>query len=237
MEGMDSGETQPMVRWGLGHVALGILFGMVASVAAMSLVVAIQGSDDAEDPSLLITSLVQSCLYLGLLCVPVWLVATKGVSWTDLGLVRGSSRTLRDARDGLVIGVLAQLFAVPLLYMPILLLTDDLDVSGPARELVDRAEGVSVALLVVMVVLLAPVVEELFFRGLALRAFEARLSRRLALVSSALLFGVTHFQLLQLPALVMIGLVCGTLAQRDGHLGRAVWAHVGFNAVTTAVLL
>jgi hypothetical protein len=31
--------------------------------------------------------------------------------------------------------------------------------------------------------------------------------------------------------------VCGWLAQRDGRLSRALWAHVGFNATTTVVLL
>jgi len=91
--------------------------------------------------------------------------------------------------------------------------------------------------LVLMVVVMAPLAEELFFRGLALRALEARMGPRTALVASAVLFGVTHLQLLQLPALVMIGLVCGWLAQRDGRLGRAVWAHVGFNLVTVAFLL
>ena len=126
---------------------------------------------------------------------------------------------------------------IPAIYLPILLLTDDLDISGPARELVDRADGLGIALLVLMVVVLAPMAEELFFRGMALRALEARMARRVALVASAAFFGLTHFQLLQLPALVMIGLVCGWLAQRDGRLGRAVWAHVGFNATTIVILL
>ncbi|HCW00431.1 MAG TPA: CPBP family intramembrane metalloprotease, partial [Acidimicrobiaceae bacterium] len=53
-----------------------------------------------------------------------------------------------------------------------------------------------------MVVVLAPVAEELFFRGMALRVLEARMARRVALVVSAAFFGLTHFQLLQLPALI-----------------------------------
>lgn len=231
------GTSRRSVPWGLGHVGIGLLVGMLASVLAMVVVVAVQGSDAADDPGLAVGSLVQGALYLGLLGVPAWLVFARGVRWVDLGWHRMPTGRVREALQGLAIGVVAQMAAVPLLYVPILLLSDDLDVSGPARELVDRADGAGVALLVVMVVVMAPVAEELFFRGLALRAFESRMGRRSALAASALLFGLTHLQLLQLPALVMIGLVCGWLAQRDGTLGRAVWAHVGFNAVTVLVLL
>ena len=92
-------------------------------------------------------------------------------------------------------------------------------------------------LLIVVVVFGAPVVEELFFRGLALRAFERRLGRWVGLVVSSLVFGLVHFQPLQFPALVMFGLIAGWLAQRDGRLGRAIWAHVGFNTWTVGLLL
>jgi len=47
----------------------------------------------------------------------------------------------------------------------------------------------------------------------------------------------SHHVPLQFPALVMFGLIAGVLVQRDGRLGRAVWAHVGFNSWTVGVLL
>jgi uncharacterized protein len=242
MEGPVDGEVtaspRPSVAWGLGHVGLGWLVGLVATVAAMGIMVAIVGDTAAEDPSLAVGALVQGALYLGLVGVPAWLVVVRGVRWADLGWAApASGGRWRGVWQGLTIGVVAQVVVVPAIYLPVLLLTDDLDVSGPARELVDRADGLGIALLVLMVVVLAPMAEELFFRGLALRALESRMARRGALVASAVFFGVTHFQLLQLPALIMIGLVCGWLAQRDGTLGRAVWAHVGFNATTTVILL
>ncbi len=240
IDGRVTGDRRPSVAWGLGHVGLGWVVGMVATVTAMAVAVAVVGDDAVEDPGLVVGALVQGALYLGLVGMPAWLVVVRGVRWADFGWIgagAGAGRRWRDACQGLAIGLVAQLVIVPAIYVPILLLTDDLDVSGPARELVDRAGGAGIALLALMIVVAAPMAEELFFRGLALRALEARMSRRVALVASAVLFGLTHFQLLQLPALVMIGLVCGWLAQRDGRLGRAVWAHVGFNATTTLVLL
>ena len=238
MDGDVVASSRPSVAWGLGHVGVGWVVGLMATVAAMGVVVVVVGGEAAEDPSLAVGALVQGALYLGLVGVPTWLVVVRGVRWADFGWAgSGQGGHWRDAWQGLAIGVVAQLAVVPAIYLPILLLTDNLDVSGPARELVDRADGLGIALLVLMVVVLAPMAEELFFRGLALRALEARMARRVALIASAAFFGLTHLQLLQLPALVMIGLVCGWLAQRDGRLGRAVWAHVGFNATTTAILL
>jgi len=126
---------------------------------------------------------------------------------------------------------------VPLLYRILSIVVDTSSVSEPAERLTDRAEGVGVALLVVLVVVGAPIIEELFFRGLLLRSIQARWSDSLALWASAILFGLAHFELLQLPALVMFGLVAGYCAQRTGRLGMSIWAHVGFNATTVAFLL
>jgi membrane protease YdiL (CAAX protease family) len=185
--------------------------------------------------------------------LPLWLIAVLQVPlWVGLvGVVVIVSRRFgtgsleKDygfrfrANDilGLPIGVVVQLVFVPVLYRILSIVVDTSSVSEPAERLTDRAEGVGVALLVVLVVVGAPIIEELFFRGLLLRSIQARWSDSLALVASSILFGLAHFELLQLPALVMFGLVAGYCAQRTGRLGMSIWAHVGFNATTVAFLL
>jgi membrane protease YdiL (CAAX protease family) len=185
--------------------------------------------------------------------LPLWLIAVLQVPlWVGLvGVVVIVSRRFGTGslkKDygfrfrtgdvlGLPIGVVVQLVFVPLLYWILSAVVDTSSVSEPAERLTDRAEGVGVALLVVLVVVGAPIIEELFFRGLLLRSIEARWSDSLALVASSILFGLAHFELLQLPALVMFGLVAGYCAQRTGRLGMSIWAHVGFNATTVAFLL
>ena len=138
---------------------------------------------------------------------------------------------------GFPIGVVAQLVFVPLVSAPVSWFFGRERIEEPARQLTGRAEGVGVVLLVVLVVLFAPVIEELFFRGLVLRSIQARYNDGLALLGSAVLFGLAHFQLLQLPALIMFGLIAGYCAQRTGRLGMSMFAHAGFNAVTVLVLL
>ena len=233
MEDQPVEEAEPGRAWGIGHVVAGLAIGWVVAYVVAGLIFTL-GDYEVDTLPLSMVAVLQAALWVGLLGVPLWLVVVRGVRWSDLGW----GARARDVWGGLWVGVVCQMFVVPVIYLPPLLLFDDLDISAPARELIDKADGLGgVLLLVLSVVIGAPIVEEVFFRGLALRAFEARMRPRVALVVSAVVFGFAHLQPLQLPGLVAIGLVCGWLAQRDGRLGRAVWAHLGFNAVPVIVLL
>ncbi len=185
---------------------------------------------------------------------PLWLLAVAQVPlWASLlvGTVLVSRRQgtgdLRrdyglvvrpiDAAIGLPVGVLAQLVGVWLVYQPLFWIFGEFDVSGEAKKITDRGTGLGIVLLVLIVVIGAPIVEELFFRGLLLRSLEGRIANGLALVVSSVLFGAAHLQPIQFPALVFIGLVLGWLAQRFGRLGPSMFAHLGFNLVTVIVLV
>lgn len=88
---------------------------------------------------------------------------------------------------------------------------------------------------------IAPVVEELFFRGLLLRSVHGSLPGRAAWVAvaiSAVLFALLHVVVASGPseALVtgigtlLVGLGTGTAAVLTGRLGPAIVTHVVFNA-------
>jgi membrane protease YdiL (CAAX protease family) len=200
--------------------------------------VASWGADSTEpEAEVTIGVLVLSSLvgWLFLVGVPVVATKVKGDGpVADLGL-------RFEVRDLLAfpLGVALQAIVVPLLYWPILQVLDKStdDVSSEARDLVDSASGLGVLVLVLIVAVGAPVAEELFYRGLVLRAVEKRWSTAVGLVASTVLFGVAHLQGLQLPALLLFGAVAGTLTVRSGRLGPAILCHSGFNACTLFVLL
>jgi membrane protease YdiL (CAAX protease family) len=135
-------------------------------------------------------------------------------------------------------GLLAQ-YASLLLYLPLIWLgwVSADDVSKPARELTDKAQGGGVILLVLIVVIVAPIVEELFFRGLVMRSLERRFDPKWAIVSSAAIFGAAHLEPLQFPALFLFGLVAAYLATRSGRLGPSIFAHMAFNGIAVLTLL
>ena len=145
-----------------------------------------------------------------------------------------------DVPLGVVCGLAAQWVLVPLVSLPVLWLSgkDFDELAEPARELGDKATTPGgVVLLIVLVVIGAPIAEELFFRGLLLRALEKRFDTTVAVIVSSVVFGITHFQALQFPALTAAGVVFALLVVRTDRLGPAIVAHMAFNAATVSVLV
>ena len=132
-----------------------------------------------------------------------------------------------------------QAVVVPLLYWPLLELLDrsEGDVENEARELVDAASGPGVLVLVLVVAIGAPFAEELFYRGLLLRAVEKRWTLVAGGIAATVVFALAHLQGIQLPALLVFGAVASYLAVRTGRLGPSILCHVGFNSWTLFLLL
>lgn len=148
----------------------------------------------------------------------------------------GIAIDLRQAATGLLGGVALQLVVVPAVYLPLIAAGVDLDVSGPAEDLFESLSPWGFTAITFGVVVMAPIAEELLFRGVLLGALASRCSQRCATLTSAALFAGTHFQLVQFPALFVVGAVFATVTFRSNGLGLPIAVHLGFNA-TTVVLL
>lgn len=227
-------------RWGAVDLVVAFVVAQLASALGFVLFAAAQGipASEIDTDALAIgeVALLQIPLWLGLLGVPVLATWLRGNGpRRDLGL----RSTWSDVPIGLAIGVACQLVLVPLVTLPIFIFTDtDREaLEAPARELTEKAEGPGVLVLVLVVVVAAPLAEEVFFRGMLQRTLARSLPIWPAMLITSVLFGVSHFQALQLPALAAFGLVLSVLAHRTGRLGRSIWAHVSFNATTVVALL
>jgi len=229
-------------RWGLGDAAFGLLISVAISTVTYSIVLSATGRTAEDDLPLGLTLVATAGLWAGFIGVPVLVTRFKGNGpVADLGL---RARWI-DLPVGLVIGAAAQV-ALLVLYVPIFVLFDksQSDVDGPARELGDLVHGpASAVCLLVIVVVGAPIAEEIFYRGLLMRSLLKRgLPGGLSVCVTALVFAATHLQdvatwLLLLPGLVFAGVVFGALALRTGRLGTSIAAHMGFNLVTAIALL
>lgn len=197
---------------------------------------ALSGGGDTDVDITMGALLVSSVFgWLFLAGVPWFATTAKGNGpVVDLGL-----RFRRADLLAFPLGVAMQAVVIPLLYWPLLELLDRTtdDVSEEARQLTDAARGPGVLLLVLIVCVGAPFAEELFYRGLLLRAVEKRFSLAAGSVAATVVFGVAHFQGIQLPALLAFGVVATVLAVRSGRLGPSILCHAGFNAWTVFQLL
>lgn len=84
------------------------------------------------------------------------------------------------------------------------------------------------------VVVLAPVAEELFFRGSLLSAYGRG---RSGVIATAVLFGLAHLSLRSLVPLVLIGLVLGFLVRETGSVFPAIVAHSLANGLSLAMTI
>lgn len=215
---------------------MGWFLAQLGGLITGSLVLGISGQE-FDEMSLGWLALGNTGLWLGFLVVPVIATRRKGRGpVVDLGL----RAKLVDLPLGAAVGLATQVVLLPLIYLPILLLLDREadDLSAPAREITDRAtDPLGVVLLVLIVGVGAPIFEEIFYRGLVQRALLRRVGPWPAVLITAVVFGLSHFQLLQAPGLVVFGVVVGWLALRTGRLGPSIMAHVAFNLVSVGVLL
>ena len=142
---------------------------------------------------------------------------------------------------GLGIGVLAQLVVIRLVYLPLeavwpAAFADD-ELQRNAEGLVERAGGITTVVLFVLVVFGAPIVEELFYRGLLQRSLLARFDDTLVVVGVAAVFALIHFRPVEYPGLFVFGLIVGVAAKLTGRLGMAISIHIGFNLTGLLLVL
>ena len=186
---------------------------------------------------------------------PVWLNASMAASlWIpQLAVLIVVSRAFASGhagrdysvqfapRDllGIPIGVLSQVAVLPLIYWPLQHAWPDTfadkQLEQNARDLYDRANGVWVVVLILMVVVGAPIVEELVYRGLLQGATRRRFGAVSSVLVVAAFFALIHFRPVEYPGLFAFGLVLGCCAALTNRLGMGIVSHMAFNA--TALVL
>lgn len=142
---------------------------------------------------------------------------------------------------GLGVGVLAQLVVIRVVYLPLEAMwpgtfADD-ELQRNAEGLVERASGLTTVVLFALVALGAPLVEEMFYRGLLQRSLLARFNDVLVVVGVAAVFAVIHFRPIEYPGLFVFGLIVGTAAMLTGRLGMSILTHIGFNLTGLLLVL
>lgn len=227
-------EAEPVPRWGIPDAALALVAATVLSTLTGGLWYAATGADEGSY-GVAMAGLVG--LWLGFVGVPVLVARRKGSG--SLAADYGATLEAKDIGVGIAAGLGSQFLLMPLLYIPLRLLLPDTfaDPGENAEELFDLARGAGRVVMVLTLVVGAPLVEELVFRGLLQRSLVRRLGPAVGIIVTAAVFGVTHYDPAALPGLIAFGVVLGVLAHRYGRLGPAVVAHIAFNAATVAIFL
>ena len=191
---------------------------------------------------------------------PFWAATVGGLYWMSRReaepfgpFVRWGFRPV-DALFGLAAGFGLH-WGVNLLYRALDAAGVSGDPSQSARDLVEASPGLAGKVtLVLMVSVGAPLVEELYYRGVAQRTGvelaggtaapcanrRSALGAAIGIAAVAVFFALSHINsgadLIQVPGLVLVGVVLGTLTWRFDRLGAAIVAHGVFNLCSLLVL-
>jgi len=158
------------------------------------------------------------------------IIATAGLTMVVLLWMTG---TFQRVRPGLrqaegkwyaaAIGLGMVTFGIALLMLRFLVATLGVEEYSYSEPLL--AEGYGWGMVFLLICVQPAVIEELAFRGIIVSALEDVLSRREALIVSALMFMVLHLTVLSFPHLLVIGLVLGWLRVRSKSLYPCVLMH------------
>jgi hypothetical protein len=91
--------------------------------------------------------------------------------------------------------------------------------------------GSTFALELLSSALFTPILEELVFRGIIFSRLRRELPPLPAVVLSALIFAVVHWNIVQFLYAMLLGLVLALLMERTGHLYAAVLGHITANLI------
>jgi hypothetical protein len=224
-----STDLRPAWGWpGVGFAILTALIGGIIAtfgIQALSLLAGQELQPDTASPAgFILTMLVYLSLLLG-----IYLFAARKAGWAAVGLVPVPNKTL----------LLVPLLLVLVLTGMIVINLSLAYLSGgtfenPQVEALTGGSALSpltLVLLLLLVAVVVPIVEELFFRGMIYPLLRYRWGAGIAIGTSAAIFAVFHFVPLLMPALFFVGLILGYLREQSGSVLPGVLLHAMQNAI------
>ena len=220
-----------------------LLFWLVAFVAAnfaslLVLIITGNGNSSTSGMSTLDVALSATAMWI------VYLFATTQflqVKWRSFRSSIGATFLRRDIVVGIPLGVASQLVLVNAVNWPLARLFPDAfsfdEVSKRASDLVDDARGGWIFLLALVVIVGAPIVEEIVYRGVVQPGLVASWGPSVGIVVTAVLFAAIHMQPVEFPGLLVFALVLGWARHSTGTIGMSIVTHMAFNATGLALVM
>lgn len=183
-----------------------------------------------------LVSLALAAQAVGLAGVLAWLAGRGRLSWRLLGPVRPR---WGHVGAGVLVGVAGFLTVTLALALLLALLGP---VEPPQQALLEALTrgGATTVLVVVAAVVMAPVVEEVVFRGLLFQALHRRVGLWPAALLSAAFFTAVHVEVTQplySGGLLALGVLFALTLARTGSLIVPIVAHAVYNAITVTLAL
>ncbi len=148
---------------------------------------------------------------------------------------------IKPVKQGLLKAISGWLMVMPLVLLIGWLMNEifgDQGGSNPLLELVlGSDEFIPLFFLLITTVVLAPVFEELVFRGILLPVLVSKVGKISGVLLSALIFALAHLSVGELPPLFVLGIGLGLMRLSSGRLFPCALMHSLWNGVTFISLI
>ena len=234
-------DLRPKASWSW-YEALGvyIVAFLVAGLATLPLIRVMEPEADLTN---IVVTATAALVMLGVLLL--WL-STYQKGW--LGVMRLPQRGTwgREIGSGVLFGL--GLYPVMVIVVGGLLTVLLQTISGehvqPPEQVGEHLPAVGTALTIVYAIVIAPIGEELFFRGVLFRSLRDRHGYWVGAVGSAVGFGLIHFipgsaidAALLMIVMFLTGIALCFLYERRGTIVAPLAAHVTFNVIGIVLIL
>jgi membrane protease YdiL (CAAX protease family) len=223
-------------RWPPWYAGIGFLVALIATLVVVGIVAAATGasSSDASPTFTVVATFLQGLIFIG----------TAVLFASFAGRPRARQFGLRPARFWPTVGWAAlglfSFYVLAALYTAIVQPDAEQTV---AQDLGADQGGLGRLAAGFMIICIAPIAEEFFFRGFFYRALRSRYSVLVAALIDGLLFGVIHWDfssangLLIVPPLAALGFTFCLVYERTGSLYPVIALHSLNNAIAFGVTI
>jgi membrane protease YdiL (CAAX protease family) len=221
--------TFPFATWG-PWVALGTTFAALVVGLMLSLpFLVLDTGESTDDLGLFTTVAIQICTGVGFMIMPLLLaMSSGGLVRMALGRLGFKAFRILNAAKWMVIGIVSY-FAFAILYSTVIGTPEQDDIAGDFGP---------IALQILLIVIIAPLAEEVCFRGMLFGGIRTRLPLWLAAPTAGIVFGLLHYSTgwSAVPSLAVLGIILAVVYEKTGSLWPAIGIHVFNNALALAVI-
>lgn len=179
-----------------------------------------------------LNALCKGALFIGLVGVVV--IRKYRLSWCDIGLKKDEEKRWLKVGIGqgvLIFLVVTFLGMIMMIFFPVNIQPQPIaEVLGTARDVRSMVLAIGVASVI------APLSEEIYFRGVLYPALAKLIGRNLALLAASALFGLLHFDLIRFIPITLGGVWLTYLYEKTGSLYTSILAHATWNTIMTLLL-
>jgi membrane protease YdiL (CAAX protease family) len=215
--------TFPYANWGPLAAVLGVILALGTGIV-LSVPVLIEAKPPSgKDLGDVASALVQFATAIGFLLVPFAIAAGRGATVREAAAQLGLRRFKPSAVKWMFAAVGAYLL-FSIVYIAIF--------GAPHQKDIAEDFG-AVPVQVLLIVVVAPISEEVCFRGMLFGGLRERLPRLAAALISALIFGGLHATtgISAVPPLIIFGFVLALLYERTGSIIPGILLHMLNNSV------